>query len=187
MKIFLAGFMGSGKTILGNKLAKRLKIEHIDLDNLIIQESKMSIAKFFNDKGEDYFREFESELLKRICKKENFVLSLGGGTPCFLNNLETIQANGMSIYLKASNEQLFNRLYVRPLRTYSNYKIAENNIRPLIHGLDETQLKKFISKSLDERESAYKKCNFTVDVNGKKLIPLTNELHECVKKFYKLS
>jgi len=110
MRIFLIGFMGSGKTTVGQKLARRLGYSFIDMDMQIEKESSMSINQIFKELGEDGFRRREHDLLLRIIRMDNVVVSTGGGVPCFDNNMELINQNGMSIYLKMTPESLVKRL-----------------------------------------------------------------------------
>jgi len=150
--------MGSGKTTLAKKLAKKLNRMFYDLDQEIEEKEHLIIPQIFEQKGEDYFREIESEALKIIlAKEEPFVLSVGGGTPCFYENMELINTSGVSIYLKYNAGILASRLI--------NAKVK----RPLIKALDEIELNEFITNKLFEREMFYKECNFTLEGNNLKV------------------
>jgi shikimate kinase len=111
MKIILLGYMGCGKSVIGAFLAEKLQIPFYDLDQEIEKETQISIAELFQTRGEIYFRKKENEILKTFLAKENdFVLSLGGGTPCYYNNHELLlQEDVFSIYLKASRLSPQNR------------------------------------------------------------------------------
>ena len=109
-KVFLIGFMGCGKTTFGRKLAKQLEWDFIDLDDYIEAEQKSSIQEIFSDKGESYFRGLESNALEEASKWDKTVISTGGGTPCFNNNISFINNIGLSIYIKLSPEVLKSRL-----------------------------------------------------------------------------
>jgi len=136
-RIFLLGFMGSGKSTLGKKLAAKLKRDFVDLDELIEEKEKCSIQKLFDTKGEDYFRTIEHEYLKRLINvTTNQVISLGGGTPCFYGNMELMNESGVSIYIKYNAGILTNRLI--------NAKIE----RPLIKGKTREELSQYINDTL---------------------------------------
>ena len=147
MRIFLIGFMGCGKTTLGKKLAKHLNYNFIDLDSHIENKTTEKITEIFDKKGEQYFRDLEKESLNEICKMDNMVLASGGGTPCFSDNMQTILAKGICIYLKMKSEDLAERLK------------KEKNNRPLINQLTGNTLIDFISEKLMEREVFYKKAH----------------------------
>ena len=147
MKIFLIGFMGCGKTTLGKKLARTLNYNFIDLDSYIENKTTEKITEIFDKKGEQYFRDLEKESLNEICKMDNMVLASGGGTPCFSDNMQTMLAKGICIYLKMEAGDLAERL------------CKEKNNRPLIRHLTENELNDFISEKLMEREVCYKKAH----------------------------
>ncbi|MCL4137402.1 UNVERIFIED_CONTAM: hypothetical protein GTU68_026081 [Idotea baltica] len=115
MKIVLLGYMASGKSSIGKKLSKRLAMNFIDLDDYIIEKEKLSISEIFETKGEIYFRLIENRYLKEILQNNhNFILSLGGGTPCYANNMELInKENVTSIYLQGSVSTMVKRLIKR--------------------------------------------------------------------------
>src|SRR5436853_6290275 len=96
-KVFLIGFMGSGKTFLGKQLAQLLNYEFIDLDEWIEQREKKSIAEIFSEDGEEYFRKKESQQLKLLAEKNNAVIATGGGTPCFHDNMKWMNDHGFTI------------------------------------------------------------------------------------------
>ncbi|HQB87139.1 MAG TPA: shikimate kinase, partial [Bacteroidales bacterium] len=98
-KIFLIGFMGSGKTTTGKKLASRLSWKFIDLDEFIEEDKGMPVAEIFETQGEDWFRTVEAEALRTVTKAGNTVISTGGGTPCFYENMEFMLQNGLTVYL----------------------------------------------------------------------------------------
>jgi len=148
MRIFLIGFMGCGKTTLGKKLAKHLNFNFIDLDRFIENKTVKSINVIFDEKGEQYFRDLEKESLNEIYKMDNLVIATGGGTPCFYDNMQTMLAKGICIYLKMEAEDLAERLG------------KEKNNRPLICHLTKNELNDFISEKLMEREKFYKKAHY---------------------------
>jgi shikimate kinase len=151
MRIFLIGFMGSGKSTAGKRLAMRLKYSFIDMDRVIEEESGMPINRIFDEKGEEEFRRMEHELIKRISGMEDVVVSTGGGVPCRWDNMEIINKNGISIYLKMTAEDLLNRL------KGSKYE------RPLIRDLSTAELAEYINEKLKEREPFYLKSKYIID------------------------
>lgn len=167
MKIVLLGYMGCGKSVVGAFLAKKLQFSFYDLDQEIEKATKQSITVLFQSKGEIYFRKIENEILKQfLAKEENFVLSLGGGTPCYYDNHELLQQNEVfSIYLKASVDTLVNRL------------IKEKNQRPLLHNQDKVSLKDFINKHLFDRNFYYHQATKIVNVDDKSVEQIANEIN----------
>jgi len=159
MKIFLTGYMGSGKSIIGKTLAKNLNYKYVDLDDQIEVMQGKSINAIFEDKGELYFRKLESQILDDILEDTaNMVISLGGGTPCYGNNFERIcqQKNTTSIYLKASIQTLTERL------------LAEKMHRPVISHLETREaLEEFVRKHLFERAYYYNQSDMSVVVDEK--------------------
>ncbi len=147
MTIFLVGFMGSGKSTLGKKLAYNLKYDFIDLDAYIEKEEGRTIKQIFEDDGEDYFRKLERVYLHRIIDKEDVVISTGGGTPCHFDNMDQMNEYGTTIYINMHPKALIPRL--------QNSKI----FRPLIEGLEGKELLDFVYKTLREREGFYHKSH----------------------------
>lgn len=165
-RIFLTGYMGSGKSTAGKTLATQLGYEFIDLDKFIEQETKMTIPEIFKEKGEKEFRGLEHNLLKKVIEKENVVVACGGGTPCYYNNMELMNNNGATVYLKMSADALVNRL------------LNAKDKRPLILNKDEKQLREFVSRQLEKREDIYHQAQYTVkgkDLNVKELAAFVKE------------
>lgn len=155
MNIFLIGFMGCGKSTLGKKLAKKMSYSFIDVDKEIEQKELLSIQKLFDTHGEAYFRSLETEWLNNY-KGSNTIISLGGGTPCFNNNIELINSIGTTVYLKMNAGLLTNRLY------HSKQK------RPLIEKFkdDKVQLEKEIHNLLSLREEFYNEANIIFEASN---------------------
>ena len=149
------GYMGSGKTTLGRQLAQQLKLPFQDLDSLIEERQGLRVSEIFSDRGEIQFRRLESLILKEVLDQGNpMVLALGGGTPCYGENLQLLQQEGvLNIYLKLSVAALFDRLRVR------------KSTRPLIAHLNDEQLEEFIRKHLFERQYYYNQANCVVDMD----------------------
>jgi shikimate kinase len=152
MRIFIIGFMGSGKTKRGKKIAKKLGYKFYDLDELIEKKYDKKIPALFKEEGEEIFRKYESEALKEVIAFDNIIVSTGGGTPCFYNNIDTMNKNGITLYLKAEPEFLVSRLL----------KSKKNN-RPLIIGKNKEELIDFINTTLTQREQYYSQAKYIFD------------------------
>lgn len=154
-KIVLVGFMGSGKTTLGKKLAKKLGYAFIDLDEAIEQHEQQPISVIFKNAGEHYFRTVEQKILhEKLGANQPLVLSVGGGTPCFFDNMEFINKQATSIYLKYNAGILYSRL--------SSAKAK----RPLLTEKSDEELKDSIKKTLSEREGFYNQSKIVVESNN---------------------
>ncbi|HEY8971861.1 MAG TPA: shikimate kinase [Puia sp.] len=152
MKIFLIGFMGSGKTHWGKLLSSKLQLPFRDLDSLIVEKEQRSVSDIFAAEGEEYFRYKEMEMLEDLVgKEENFILSCGGGTPCFFNNIEFMKKSGKVVWLNTSVDVLKARL------------LKERMSRPLIREVDDEELKRFIIRKLSERKMYYEQADITVN------------------------
>ncbi|KJD33642.1 shikimate kinase [Tamlana nanhaiensis] len=168
MIIILIGYMASGKSTIGKKLAKKLNYDLIDLDDYIEEKEQLTVTDIFKNKGEIYFRKQETHYLKQLLSaNESFILSLGGGTPCFGNNMELIlnETNAKSIYLKASLPKLVKKL------------IKKKAKRPLIAHIEtEEALTEFIGKHLFERSAFYNQAEVVVATDGKSKKEIVNEI-----------
>ena len=155
MKIVLIGYMGSGKSSVGKKLASVLKVPFKDIDLEIEKREGVGISDIFAKKGEIYFRKLENTVLKDLLStQEDFVLATGGGTPCYGDSMAFIlsQENVVALYLKLGIENLTTRLY------------SEKNKRPLLSHLDSKEvLEDFVRKHLFERAYYYNQAHFTIE------------------------
>jgi shikimate kinase len=151
MRIFLIGFMGCGKTTLGKKLAKRMSYDFIDLDHELERLVGMSVSQYFSINGEEAFRIMEKKILNGLDYPANCIVSTGGGTPCFYDNIEFLNRNGITIYIQMPPMALAKRL------EYGKHK------RPLLAKMDEGQLIRFIEQKLDERNPYYKRSFVTIN------------------------
>lgn len=156
--------MGSGKSVLGRKLANALKHDYYDLDKYIEQKYKMSVNSLFFQFDENIFRNLETKSLEEISSKKSFICSLGGGTPCFNSNLKIIKNSGTSIYLKLDAKTLTNRL------------INSKTKRPLITNLNEEELLYKVEKMLKERESFYSQADIIVEALNIKADDIINRI-----------
>jgi len=169
--IFLTGYMGAGKTLIGKSLSKKINYKFYDLDNYIEIKEGKKVSEIFNQKNEVYFRKIENKYLDQLSSKnEKKIISTGGGTPCFKNNLNLIQntPDSLSIYLKANVNTLVQRL--------------KNSItkRPLIlHLKNDQELRDFITKHLFERSFYYEKSDVKIktdDIELSDIVKLISEL-----------
>jgi shikimate kinase len=151
MKIFLIGFMGSGKTTLGRKLAARMNCEFIDLDHKLEQQVELSIAEYFSFFGEDAFRKLESEVLKKTIYPDDVIISTGGGLPCYFDNMDWMKANGKVVYIKLAPKTLADRLE------------SGKEERPLLQDKHGDDLVAFIEQKLAEREVFYSQATIIAD------------------------
>lgn len=175
MRIILVGFMGVGKTTHGKKLASNFGFEFVDLDKYIENKHKASISFIFNLIGEHGFRIIEHRSLIEALQKDNIILSTGGGTPCFFDNMRIITRSGISIYLHLDSKVILNRL------------INSKKKRPLIEKLSEKDLLDFIKSQLSEREKYYNLAKFRIDalnLSIKELVEKIRNNEDFNKEFY---
>jgi shikimate kinase len=154
MKIFLIGFMGSGKTTFGKKLAKSLDYPFFDLDHQIVEQVNQSIPEFFAQHGETVFRERERQVLQESSYPSACVISCGGGTPCFFDNMDWMNNNGITVYLHMTAAGLARRLE------------AGKHHRPLLKDLDQEEMTAFIETKLQERSMYYERAMLQVEGLG---------------------
>ena len=150
MRVFLLGYMGCGKSNKGSKLAKKLNLNFFDLDILFEEKYKLTIQQFFSKYGEGLFRKLEHKLLKEILHNDNIVLSLGGGSPCFYDNMNLINESGITVYIKMPVKALQHRL------------TQAKKTRPLIKNRSPEELESLIASQLSEREVYYSKAHLTI-------------------------
>jgi shikimate kinase len=154
MNIFLIGFMGSGKTTVGKILANRLHLPFVDLDLEIEKKEGISASKYFASSGEQTFRETERNILLGIITNKNQIISTGGGAPCYSNNMEIMNREGVTVYLKMNREAILKRLLMlKPSSLSRRLLIAEKSKAEMMH---------FIETSMDERENFYNRAGLTV-------------------------
>lgn len=163
----LIGYMGSGKSTVGLQLSKILNFGFVDLDQYISEKEGIPVSEIFNKKGEIYFRKKESLYLKEVLLLEKTVIALGGGTPCYANNMDLISQNEhvTSVYLKASIQLLSNRLKMEQMH------------RPLIsHIKDPEAFVEFVGKHLFERSHFYNQADFTISIDGKETEEIVSDI-----------
>ncbi len=152
MRYYLTGFMGSGKSYVGKRVAERLGYDFIDLDEYIEQSAGITISEIFQFKGESYFRQLEKDCLKAASKKENVIIATGGGTPCFFDNMAFINKNGVCLYIRVNPLVLVQRLR------------NETAQRPLIAHKNDKELLQFIQQKLAERSPYYEQADIIYEI-----------------------
>ncbi len=170
MKIVLIGYMASGKSTIGKLLAKKMELSFIDLDDYIEKKEEKTISEIFNKDGEIYFRKKEHLYLKELLSLENdFVLALGGGTPCYAGNMSLIKnsIDAKSVYFKLKTPTLVNRL------------TKEKTKRPIVASLEDSDIPEFIAKHLFERSFYYNQSDIVL--NGDNIT-----IEETISKIYSL-
>lgn len=161
MNISLIGMMGSGKSTIAKILREKLdNFSLVDTDSLIVEQEKVSINRIFADKGEDYFRIIESQILNDVLKKDNQIISTGGGIVVKDSNLNLLKDNSIVFFLSADDSILFDR-------------VKNNNERPLLNDVD---IKERIKNLLCLRLSQYEKAHYTIDTNYKTPETVANEI-----------
>ena len=150
-RIILMGYMGSGKTTVGRALAKDLNMPFYDLDWYIESRMRKTVKQIFDERGEDGFRVIERNMLHEVAEFENIVVSCGGGTPCFFDNIDYLNQQGETVYLKCTPEVLHKHLSMG------------KTVRPLLLNKTPEQVKTYIEEQLQVREPFYSKAKHTVD------------------------
>lgn len=152
-RIIIIGYMGAGKTTVGKALAKELGMTFYDLDWYIESRMRKTIPQIFEEKGEEGFRKIENTMLHEVAEFEDVILSCGGGTPCFFDNMEYLNRQGHTVYLKASPDVLYKHLKMGRIE------------RPLLKDKTQEEMQLFIEKQLEEREPHYLKAKNVLDVS----------------------
>ncbi|MDD2996531.1 MAG: shikimate kinase [Paludibacter sp.] len=169
-RIFLIGYMGSGKTSMGIKLAENLGLTFVDMDHHIEEKYHKTVSQIFAESGQDAFRKLEQNCLHEVAEFENCVIATGGGAPCFFDNMEFMNTHGLTVYLNLSAEQLATRL-----------EMSRAGKRPLIANKQGNELRQFIAEGLSAREAFYKQAKVSVSGSDEEI--LTN-IEKAVSDFY---
>ena len=152
-RIILIGYMGAGKTTVGKALAKELGLAFYDLDWYIESRRRKTVAQLFAEVGEEGFRTIEHNMLHEVAEFEDVVVSCGGGTPCFFDNIDYMNRQGQVVYLRCQPDVLVEHLAM------------SKNERPLLKGKTPDELRRFIAAQLQRREPFYSKARYTFDVS----------------------
>lgn len=151
--IILIGYMGAGKTTLGRALARRLGVQFYDLDWYVESRMHRTVKQLFDERGEEGFRRVEHNMLHEVAEFEDVIVSCGGGTPCFFDNMDYMNSRGITVYLKATPEVLYDHLSMG------------RNVRPLLLGKSKDEMKQYIVEQLQLREPFYSKAHHQFNVN----------------------
>ena len=152
-RIILIGYMGSGKTTVGKALSKETGMMFYDLDWYIESRMRKTVSQIFAERGEEGFRQIEYNMLHEVAEFENVIISCGGGTPCFFDNMDYLNQQGDVVYLKATPETLYKHLLMAKVE------------RPLLKDKSPEELIAYITEHLKERAPFYEKARYTLDVN----------------------
>ena len=163
--------MGSGKTLVSKELSILNNFKIFDLDTEISKQNNRSITEIFKEKGEIFFRKTEKEVLEKILSSEkNIILSLGGGTPCYYNNIDSINEKTISVFLKTNVKTLAQRLS------------SEKDKRPLIQNISNEDLPEFIAKHLFERNPFYNQAKITINTDNLSAREIAEEILTQIKQ-----
>ena len=152
MRLYLTGYMGTGKSTIGRKIAKRTELPFLDTDKMVEEAEGATVADIITFAGEEYFRKAERKALEQTAEMENVIVSTGGGLPIWGDNMEWIEEHGVSIYLKRAPEQILSRL-----SPHGRQK------RPKFRGLNDEELLAFMHSHLAEREPVYARASVVID------------------------
>ncbi len=153
VRIIIIGYMGAGKTTVGKALARNLGLPFYDLDWYIESRMHKTVPQIFAERGEAGFREVERSMLHEVAEFEDVIISCGGGTPCFFDNMDYLNTQGDTIYLKAAPDVLYKHLQMG------------KTVRPLLRDKTPEEMLAFITSQLETREPFYNKARHTLDVN----------------------
>ena len=171
VRIIIIGYMGAGKTTVGKALSRELGIPFYDLDWYIESRMRKTVPQIFAESGEEGFRRIEHNMLHEVAEFEDVIISCGGGTPCFFDNMEYLNRQGDTIYLKATPEVLHKHLQMGKV------------IRPLLRNKTPEEMLQFIQQQLEAREPFYSKARHTLDVN---LLDTYEKISISVKRIRKM-
>ena len=172
-RIFLIGYMGAGKTTVGKALSKELGIAFYDLDWYIESRRHKTVPQLFSELGEEGFRKIEYNMLHEVAEFEDVIISCGGGTPCFFDNIDYMNQQGQVVYLKATPDMLYKHLLMAKVE------------RPLLKGKSPDELTAYIREHLQEREPYYSKARYVFDIslmdNFEKIKTTIEKIRELLK------
>ncbi len=166
MKIFLIGMMGTGKSFWAGRLSLKFRTAKYDLDHLVEVLEDKTVAEIFEEDGEEHFRKTEAKVLRWFAEKKEYILATGGGSPCFHNNMDWMNKNGITVWIDEPVELLAQRLQ------------TEKSHRPLIKNLNDGELRSFLAKKLEQRRPFYSRAQY--HLQGKRISD--NDFTELIKK-----
>lgn len=152
VRVIITGYMGAGKTTVGKALSRELGLPFYDLDRYIETRMHKTIPEIFAQQGEEGFRKIEHNMLHEVAEFEDVIISCGGGTPCFFDNMDYMNQNGDTIYLKAPVDVIWKHIHMG------------RTVRPLLQGKSEEEAINFINRQKEEREYFYLKAKHVIDV-----------------------
>ena len=170
IRVILIGFMGAGKTTVGKALGKALGVTFYDLDWYIESRMRKTVKQIFDEQGEEGFRKMEHNMLHEVAEFENVVISCGGGTPCFYDNMDYLNQQGDTVYLKASPEVL-----------YKHLKMAKG-VRPLLLNKTPEEVQVYIREELSRREQFYSKAKHILDID---VMDSLDKVQHCIEEIKK--
>ena len=170
-RIILVGYMGSGKTTVGKALSKVTGMMFYDLDWYIESRMHTTVSRLFSERGEEAFRKIEYNMLHEVAEFEDVIISCGGGTPCFFDNMDYLNQQGDVVYLKANPETLYKHLLMAKVE------------RPLLKGKSPEELITYITEHLQTRTPFYEKARYVLDVN---VLDSYDKINTSVEKIRKL-
>jgi shikimate kinase len=169
VNIYLIGFMGSGKSTAGRKMASLLHWNYSDIDRLVEEREGCSVSELFARRGENYFREAESEVLRSLSNRSRTIVACGGGTPCSPANIEVMKSTGVVVYLKLTAQELTERLQ------------KSRTVRPLIHDAGSDEMKMKVENLLESRTCWYEMADLTVDGMNDTIEEITARVADMVR------
>ena len=169
-RILLVGFMAAGKTTLGKALAKDLGLQFIDLDHYIESRYHCSVSQLFTERGEEAFRQIERNMLHEVAEFEDVIIATGGGTPCFFDNMDYMNAQGTTVFLEAPVETIYTRLTIARVQ------------RPLVAGKSADELRAYIASTLEKRMPHYSRAAYTFLADQ---LENMRQINESVERFKK--
>ncbi|WP_205500247.1 shikimate kinase [Rufibacter psychrotolerans] len=170
MKIFLVGMPGCGKSTVGKVLAERLGYTFLDLDTLVEEQEGMTVPQVFEQQGQDYFREAEARALRAVASRpDRVVLATGGGAPCFCGNMAFMGAQGITVYLRLSPQELVDRLTALDLQA-----------RPLLRDKTPPELLRYLAETLQQREQFYRQSVCTVAAGAAPATAVAQQIEQCL-------
>ena len=170
MRLYLIGYMGTGKSTLGRKIAKRTELPFLDTDKMVEEAEGAEVADIITYAGEEYFRQAERRALEQTAEEENAIISTGGGLPVWGDNQAWIAEHGVSVYLKRTPEQIISRL-----SPHGRYK------RPKLRGLNDEELLQVMREGIAEREPIYEKADIVIDCSVESDLEIADRLCEYIK------